>query len=217
MHDTISWGGAVCLLPELIKRYYGSTAVFAKIYRPCVQYMEYMESKERLGGLIEHGLGDWGRDIAFGNHQANIETAIYYKCLRNVALMAQELGYISESQRYAAWADRIYAVYNQHLLVTDKTDYPYAFYTSRDNPGVRGSAQWSRRRSHCSSGSSHRSIGLTSYKPSWPPQTTPGMSCSPVKSGLGICGIPWASRMWIGRILCSTWRDRRSTHRTCDF
>jgi hypothetical protein len=29
-----------------------------------------------------HGFRDWGRDIAFGNSQANIETAIYYQCLQ---------------------------------------------------------------------------------------------------------------------------------------
>lgn len=140
MHDTITWGGAVCLLPEMIKRYYGSTAVFAKAYAPSVRYMEYMRGKERLGGLIEHGLGDWGRDIAFGNHQANIETAVYYKCLRNVAMMAAELGHAADGEMFTAWADRIYAVYNRHLLVTatnDNTEYPYAYYTSRDTPGKR--------------------------------------------------------------------------------
>lgn len=137
MHDTITWGGAICLLPGLIKHYYGSTSVFKKIYRPCIQYMEYMESKERFGGLIEHGLGDWGYDIAFGNHQANIETAIYYKCLRNVALMAQELGFTTDEAAFTARAERIRAVYNKQLLVTDKTTFPYAFYTSRDNPDTR--------------------------------------------------------------------------------
>jgi hypothetical protein len=137
MHDTITWGGAVCLLPELIKRYYGSTNVFKKIYRPCVQYMEYMQGKERLGGLIEHGLGDWGYSIAYGNHQANIETAIYYKCLRNVAMMAKELGFATDEASFTTRADRIYEVYNEQLLVTDKTTHPYAFYTSRDDPGTR--------------------------------------------------------------------------------
>ncbi|KAH8659956.1 bacterial alpha-L-rhamnosidase-domain-containing protein [Xylariales sp. PMI_506] len=136
MHDTISWGGAVCLLPELIKRYYGSTEVFHKIYKPCVNYLDYLKSKERHGGLIEHGLGDWGRDIAYGNHQANIETAIYYKCIQNVALMAQELGMTSDYEKYTVWAQRIYNVYNEKLLVTDKTTHPYAFYTSLDNPGT---------------------------------------------------------------------------------
>lgn len=137
MHDTITWGGAACLLPELIKHYYGSTAVFKKMYQPCVRYMEYMEAKERSGGLIEHGLGDWGYSIAYGNHQANIETAVYYKCLRNVAMMAQELGYASDEARFTSWAERIYTIYNRQLLVTDRTTFPYAFYTSRDDPNAQ--------------------------------------------------------------------------------
>ncbi|UQC75398.1 uncharacterized protein CLUP02_02052 [Colletotrichum lupini] len=136
LHDTITWGGAVALIPEILKKYYGSTHTFAKLYRPCVRYMEYLRTKERRGGLIEHGLGDWGRDIAFGNHQANIETAIYYKCLRNVELMAKELGCANDEKRWRAWADRIYETYNRHLLVTDKTEHPYAFYTSLDEPGT---------------------------------------------------------------------------------
>ncbi|KAL3471149.1 bacterial alpha-L-rhamnosidase-domain-containing protein [Aspergillus californicus] len=136
LHDTITWGCAVAFLPELIKRYYGSTEVFEKIYIPCVRYMEYMATKERHGGLIEHGLGDWGRDIAFGNHQANIETAVYYRCLNNVALMAQELGYEQDEKRFTAWAERIYKVYNEHLLVTDPAERGHAFYTSLDNPGI---------------------------------------------------------------------------------
>lgn len=137
LFDTITWGGAVCLLPELIKRYYGSTRSFAKAFQPCVRYMEYIQGKERHGGLIEHGLGDWGRDVASGNHQANIETAVYYKCLRNVAMMAKELGRPGDEARFSAWADRIYDVYNRRLLVTDKATHPYAFYTSLDSPGTR--------------------------------------------------------------------------------
>ncbi|TEA10539.1 hypothetical protein C8034_v009547 [Colletotrichum sidae] len=136
LHDTITWGGAVALIPELLKKYYGSTHVFKKLYQPCVRYMEYMRTKERQGGLIEHGLGDWGRDIAYGNHQANIETAIYYRCLRNVELMARELGYEADERRFKEWAERIYDVYNRHLLIADKKEHPYAFYTSLDKPGV---------------------------------------------------------------------------------
>jgi hypothetical protein len=136
LHDTITWGGAVALLPELIRFYYGSTYVYAKLLDPCIRYMEYIATNERDGGLIEHGLGDWGRDIAFGNNQANIETAIYYRCLRNIQHMAAELGKVDVEQRFTAWANRIYEVYNKHLLVTDKAKYPYTFYTSRDTPGV---------------------------------------------------------------------------------
>jgi hypothetical protein len=135
LHDTITWGGAVALLPEILRFYYGSTHVFEKLFTPCVRYMEYIQDKEREGGLIEHGLGDWGRDIAFGNNQANIETAIYYRCLRNIQCMAVELNKPEAETRFKIWADRIRDVYNEKLLVTDKSLYPYAFYTSRDNPG----------------------------------------------------------------------------------
>lgn len=133
LHDTITWGGAVALLPEILRFYYDSTHVFEKLYTPCVRYMEYIKTKEREGGLIEHGLGDWGREIAFGNNQANIETAVYYRCLRNIERMAKELGKVDEERHFCTWADRIARVYNDKLLVTDKSIYPYAFYTSRDD------------------------------------------------------------------------------------
>jgi hypothetical protein len=135
LHDTITWGGAVALLPDILHFYYESTHVFEKLFQPCVRYMDYIKTKERDGGLIEHGLGDWGRDIAFGNNQANIETAIYYRCLRNIERMAHELEKPEDEKRFHNWADRIYQVYNERLLITDKKLHPYAFYTSRDEPG----------------------------------------------------------------------------------
>ncbi|PYH93977.1 hypothetical protein BO71DRAFT_380335 [Aspergillus ellipticus CBS 707.79] len=116
LHDTISWGCAICFLPDILLRYYGSTHVIPKVYPAAARYMEYMRTKERKGGLIEHGLGDWGRNIAFGNNQANIETAIYYRCLQCMEMMATELGLIPDAEKYNQWAQRIYDVYNQHLL-----------------------------------------------------------------------------------------------------
>ncbi|KAJ5641498.1 hypothetical protein N7490_005498 [Penicillium lividum] len=132
LHDTITWGCALCLLPDILLRYYGSTHVIEKVFPAAVRYMEYMRTKERKGGLIEHGLGDWGRDIAFGNHQANIETAIYFQCLKCVEMMARELGKHNEAERFKDWAQRIYDVYNTNLLVTDDPSRP-AYYTSLDN------------------------------------------------------------------------------------
>jgi hypothetical protein len=133
LHDTITWGCALCLLPDILRQYYGSTHVIPKVYPAAVRYMEYMQTKERKGGLIEHGLGDWGRGIAFGNNQANIETAIYYRCLQCVEMMARELGKHEEAEKFNQWAARIYATYNRHLLVTDDPSRPYAYYTSLDN------------------------------------------------------------------------------------
>lgn len=133
LHDTITWGCALCFLPEILLKYYGSTHVIRKAYPAAVRYMEYMKTKEREGGLIEHGLGDWGRDIAWGNLQSNIETAVYYKCLQCTEMMARELGLSDEANRYKEWAARVYKVYNKHLLVTGDSAYDYAYYTSRDD------------------------------------------------------------------------------------
>ncbi|RAH42503.1 alpha-L-rhamnosidase [Aspergillus brunneoviolaceus CBS 621.78] len=133
LHDTITWGCALCFLPDILRQYYGSTHVIAKVFPAAVRYMEYMRTKERRGGLIEHGLGDWGRGIAHGNNQANIETAIYYRCLQNVEMMARELGETQKADEFQQWAARIYAAYNHHLLVTDDPSRPHAYYTSLDN------------------------------------------------------------------------------------
>jgi hypothetical protein len=47
-----------------------------------VLIVDVVDPSRPLFKLIEHGLGDWGRGIAFGNNQANIETAVYYRCLQ---------------------------------------------------------------------------------------------------------------------------------------
>ena len=91
--------------------------------------MQYMKLKERKGGLIEHGLGDWGRGIAHGNAQANIETAVYYECLDCMERFASNLGLLEEAARWKDEASRIYEVYSKHLLVTDDPKYRYAYYT----------------------------------------------------------------------------------------
>ena len=133
MRNTITWSCAICFIPEILKIYYGSTHMIRKVYPTAVRFAEYMQTWERKGGLILHGLGDWGRDIAFGNLQANIETAVYYKCLQCLAMMAKELGHQQDIKRFSAWASRIYGVYNKHLLVIDDETYKHSYYTSLDN------------------------------------------------------------------------------------
>ncbi|KAI5281209.1 hypothetical protein KEM54_003356, partial [Ascosphaera aggregata] len=137
LHDTISWGCAIALLPELLKRYYGWTGVIPRVYDAAVRYMEYIKKHERRGGLIEHGLGEWGVGIAFGNHQANIETAVYHQCSKACEMMAGELGKEEDVRKWQREAARIHEVYNRELLVKDKEECGYAYYTSLDIPGQR--------------------------------------------------------------------------------
>jgi hypothetical protein len=137
LHDTISWGCALIFIPDILQRYYGSTHTVPRMYRAGERYMNYIKLKERKGGLIEHGLGDWGRGIAHGNAQANIETAVYYECLRCMERFAQILGLTDEAAKWATEASRIHDVYNKHLLVVADIDHPYSYYTSLDNYPVK--------------------------------------------------------------------------------
>lgn len=133
LHDTITWGCALIFIPDILRKYYGSTHPIPKMYRAGERYMQYMKKKERKGGLIEHGLGDWGRGIAHGNAQANIETAVYHECLKCMERFATTLNLPEEAARWKFEASRISDVYNKHLLVTNDPTHPYAYYTSLDN------------------------------------------------------------------------------------
>ncbi|KAF2165015.1 glycoside hydrolase family 78 protein [Zasmidium cellare ATCC 36951] len=133
MRNCITWSCAVCFIPDLLKKYYGVTHMIKKVYPSAVRFVEYMQSWERKGGLIMHGLGDWGRDIAFGNLQANIETAVYHKCVKCLEMMAIELGKAGDAERFKTWAAEIYSVYNDHLLVTNDPEHPQSYYTSLDD------------------------------------------------------------------------------------
>ncbi|KAK4635824.1 Alpha-L-rhamnosidase [Fulvia fulva] len=129
MRNCITWNCAICFIPDILKRYYGSTHMIKQVYPAAVRYIEYMSTWERNGGLIMHGLGDWGRDIAF---EANIETAVYIKCLQCLEIMATELKIEADIKRFHEWAEGIHKVYNDNLLVTDDTGHPQAYYTSLD-------------------------------------------------------------------------------------
>lgn len=107
------------------------------MYAAGTAYLRYLRTRERAGGLVEHGLGDWGRGIAHGNNQANIETAIYHSCLVRMARFAAILDLPADHAHWTAEAERVRGVYNEHLLVRrEESAYPYAHYTSRDEPGV---------------------------------------------------------------------------------
>jgi hypothetical protein len=83
-----------------------------------------MHRKGRKGELIEYGLGDRGIANAFGNNPANIEAAVYCRCLRNVEAVTRTLSGTAEEQRFRGWVERIYNAYNRPLLVTGKQQHP---------------------------------------------------------------------------------------------
>ncbi|MDN4640005.1 family 78 glycoside hydrolase catalytic domain [Agreia sp. PsM10] len=129
--DSIAWGSAIVYLPKFLVDAYDSTGMLAEAYPAAARYMSYLQGKEVLGGIIRHGLGDWGVSGAYGNGHANLETAIYIDCLRIMASFADRLGRLADAVAYRNKASEVTRVYNDHLLEADPETGRYR-YVNRD-------------------------------------------------------------------------------------
>lgn len=126
--DSIAWGSAIILVPELLLKWYGNRTAMTEAYPAMKAYMRYLRSKEVEGGLINHGLGDWGIvPQSGGDYIENVETAFYYECYKRMAQYATMLGLDRDASHYAAEAERIKEVYNAELLrwIPDESRYSY--------------------------------------------------------------------------------------------
>lgn len=129
--DSIAWGSVIVYLPKFLLDAYDSTGMLAEAYPAAARYLAYLERKEVQGGLIQHGLGDWGVRGAYGNGHANLETAIYIDCLRIMASFADRLGRLADAVAYRDKASQVTRVYTEHLLEADATTGRYR-YVNRD-------------------------------------------------------------------------------------
>lgn len=115
--DSIAWGSAIILVPELLLRTYGNRTAIEEAYPAMKAYLQYLKLKEVDGGLINHGLGDWGiAPQTGGDYVENVETAFYYESYRLTSQFASLLGLNSDAEHYAAEAERVKRCYNAKLL-----------------------------------------------------------------------------------------------------
>ncbi|KQN99926.1 alpha-L-rhamnosidase [Paenibacillus sp. Leaf72] len=115
--DSIAWGSAIILVPELLLQTYGNKTAIEEAYPAMKAYMAYLHTREIHGGFIGHGLGDWGiAPQTGGDYVENVETAFYYEAFRLMAKYALMLGYNEEHTYYAAEAERTKQLYNERLL-----------------------------------------------------------------------------------------------------
>lgn len=114
--DSLPWGIAIVVLPRILRDYYDSTGIIEKAYPAMKRYIDYIATREKLGGLIDHGLGDWGIRGAYGDSAFNLETGLYIYGVRLVAQFAAALGKDDDAAYYEGKADRLLEVYNGTLL-----------------------------------------------------------------------------------------------------
>ncbi|WP_169088493.1 family 78 glycoside hydrolase catalytic domain [Paenibacillus sp. PL91] len=115
--DSIAWGSAIILVPELLLQTYGNRTAMEETYPAMKAYLNYLKLKEVDGGLINHGLGDWGiAPQTGGDYIENVETAFYYESYRLTSKFASLLGLASDAEHYAREAERVKRCYNAKLL-----------------------------------------------------------------------------------------------------
>lgn len=126
--DSIAWGSAIILVPELLLQTYGNRTALEEAYPAMKKYLNYLRLKEVDGGLIQHGLGDWGiAPQSGGDYIENVEMAFYYECYTLVSKFASMLGLDDESAYYKSESARVKRCYNAKLLrqVTKEGRYAY--------------------------------------------------------------------------------------------
>lgn len=115
--DSIAWGSSIVLVPELLWRIYGNRQGIEEAYPAMKSYMSYLKTKEVAGGLIGHGLGDWGiHPQTGGDYIENVETAFYYRDYLALSNFADMLGFKQDAVHYAEEAERVRRMYNELLL-----------------------------------------------------------------------------------------------------
>jgi alpha-L-rhamnosidase len=119
--DSPEWGSASVILPWLIYKWYGDSAILEKAWPMMIRYVTYLQSKSD-NNIVSHGLGDW---FDMGPNELGASqltpkpltaTAIYYYDLKLLAKMAEVLGKDTEQQRLAAWADQVKASFNDEFF-----------------------------------------------------------------------------------------------------
>lgn len=53
------WDAALFIIPEALYNYYGDGRPIAKLYPTLQRYLAYLETKEKDGGYLTNGIGDW--------------------------------------------------------------------------------------------------------------------------------------------------------------
>ena len=115
--DSIAWGNSSIIASDLLYETYGCQTAIEQAYPAMKVYMAYLKRKEIQGGIINHGLGDWGIEPQTGgDYIENVETAIYCENYRLMSKFASMLELHEEAVHYKAESERIKQVYNQHLL-----------------------------------------------------------------------------------------------------
>ena len=105
--DSVEWGGAYLLVPEMVRDWYGNQELIEDHYSTMKRYVDYLGSRTK-DFILSNGLGDWN---GYGNDPRTpvgiTDTAYYYKLVDTLRTFAAGSGKAEDVKRYAQLASQI--------------------------------------------------------------------------------------------------------------
>ena len=107
------WDAAMFIIPNALYNYYGETRSIENLYPTMLRYLDYLKAKEKDGGYLTFGLGDWVYWKSTTNNTYT-STAYYYLDYTLMARFAGLLG--KDAAPYRQRADELKALVNRKFF-----------------------------------------------------------------------------------------------------
>ena len=115
-----AWDSAIIQIPWYLYTYKGDKRILEESYDAMKKYVDYLSSREKPNGLVDHGLGDWC--FAKTETPVVITSSVYYfldvQTMMNVAKILEKE---ADAKKYADLAMRISKAYVKELVHEDGT------------------------------------------------------------------------------------------------
>ena len=107
------WDAAMFIIPNALYNYYGETRSIENLYPTMLRYLDYLKAKEKDGGYLTFGLGDW---VYWKSTTNNTYTSTAYYYLDYI-LMARFAGLLGkDAAPYRQRADELKALVNRKFF-----------------------------------------------------------------------------------------------------
>lgn len=110
--DSPEWGSASVIVPWLLYKWYGDSAVLREAYPMMKKYVAYLEGKSK-NHILNYGLGDWfdygpaKPGVAQLTPVALTASAIYFYDVKLLARIAENLNNAEDAKLYSGNAEKI--------------------------------------------------------------------------------------------------------------
>ncbi len=139
--DNVTWPSTLVIAPNILHQQYGDIEPIAANYDCAKRWLDYMNGFMTNGIIAKDSYGDWcvppeemklihSKDPVRQTDKALLATSYFYNNLKLMEHYAKLLGKTDDVARYAKWAAKVKAAFNNKFLKRDKGYYDNGSQTS---------------------------------------------------------------------------------------